>query len=298
VSFTSIVVGVDGSAESDGALNWALGEARLRQLPLRAVWVWHPTGSPEETEKLAALNSVADLRSRLGEDLTSHVERVLDGAGPADGSVVSRVLYGHPADQLIREAGDDALLVVGSRGRGGIKAALLGSVSHSCAQYARSAVAVVRGDRRPDTNAGRVVVGVDGSADSVAALRLARDAAALRKAQLVVVHAWTLPYRDLTAPAWAITPEEMGEAEAQARVRLAESLRQGDVDPRRTGAEAVLVKAFPGPALLGAAEGADLLVVGTRGNGGWKGLLLGSVSMQCLTHSSCPVVVARDQPSQ
>jgi nucleotide-binding universal stress UspA family protein len=295
VSFTSVVVGVDGSAESDDALRWALAEAQLRHLPLRPVWAWYPSGSPEETEKLASLSSVAELRLRLGDDLRSYVDRATQGADTSGVAIDSRVVYGHPTEQLVREAGDDRLLVVGSRGRGGIKASMLGSVSHSCAQYARGAVAVVRGDRRRHTGTGRVVVGVDGSAASVAALRLARDAAALRGARTVVIHAWTLPYLALTAPAWAVWPEDVGEAEAQARVRLDESLRLGAADRTRVDTEAILVNTFPGRALLDAAQEADLLVVGTRGNGGWKGLLLGSVSMQCLTHSPCPVVVVREQ---
>jgi nucleotide-binding universal stress UspA family protein len=104
-----------------------------------------------------------------------------------------------------------------------------------------------------------------------------------------------LPYLALTAPPGAVPPDAVEEAEEQARLRLGESLRLGAVDPTRSDVETVLVKAFPGSALLGAAERADLLVVGTRGNGGWKGLLLGSVSMHCLTHSPCPVIVTRDR---
>jgi nucleotide-binding universal stress UspA family protein len=295
VRFTSVVVGVDGSAASDDALKWALEEASRRNLPLRAIGAWHPSGSAQETEELAALHSVAELRSRLDEDLASHVDGVVQAAGANGVAVGSRVVYGHPSQQLILEAGDDGLLVVGSRGRGAIKASMLGSVSHSCAQYARGAVVVVRRNlRRAGT--GLVVAGVDGSAGSVAALRFARNAANVHGSHLLAVHAWTLPYLALTAPRSRIPPKVAREAKAQAEQRLDESLRQAAVDPDRPDVGTALVKGFPGPALLKAAQNADLLVVGTRGNGGWQGLLLGSVSMQCLTHSPCPVVVLREQP--
>jgi nucleotide-binding universal stress UspA family protein len=296
VSLNRIVVGVDGSAEADAALRWALAEAKLRQLPVRAIGVWYPAGTPEEVEKLAALRSVAELRSQLGDDLKSHVDRVVEAA-ETDVAVTPHVLYGHPADRLIEEADDDALLVVGSRGRGAVKASMLGSVSHSCAQYARCPVAVVRGPHRHRRGLRRVVVGVDGSSSSVRALRFAHDAAAVRKAQLFVVHAWTLPSLALTARSWQVPREAAEELRAQAGHRLDESLRHAAIDPAGSNVEASLVEAFPATALLGAAKTADLLVVGTRGNGGWKGLLLGSVSMQCLAQSPCPVIVTRDEPA-
>jgi nucleotide-binding universal stress UspA family protein len=297
VSFARVVVGVDGSTEADAALSWALAEAKLRQLPVRAIGVWYPAGTPEEVDKLAALRSVAELRSVLGEDLKSHVDRVVEATNETDVAVASQVLYGHPADRLIEEAGEEALLVVGSRGRGAIKASMLGSVSHSCAQYARTPVAVVRGPHRHRRRMRRVVVGVDGSSSSVRALRFARDAAAVRKAQLLVLHAWTLPYLALTARTWQVPREAAEESKAQAGHRLDESLRQAAIDPTLPDVQASLVEAFPAAALLGAAKTADLMVVGTRGHGGWKGLLLGSVSMQCLAQSPCPVIVTRDEPA-
>ena len=292
MTVSKVVVGVDGSAESDEALTWALGAAQRRRLPLFAVEAWQPTGAADETEKLAALRSVAELRTGLDDALSSHVDGVVAGAGVTDVDVVSRVVYGHPAELLIHEAGDDGLLVVGSRGRGAIKASLLGSISHSCAQSARGPVAVVRGERGRRSEAGRVVVGVDGSASSVAALRFADDEATTWRAELVVLQAWTLPYMDSIQPV-AVAPETIDEAEAKARFQLQESLRLAEVDAARPDVRTVLMRAYPGQALLGAAEDADLLVVGTRGAGGWKGLLLGSVSTLCLTHSPCPVVVTR-----
>jgi nucleotide-binding universal stress UspA family protein len=166
VAVTSVVVGVDGSSESDEALVWALNEGRLRNLPVRAINVWQSSGTPQEIERLAALQTVADLRTHLPQEVTSSVRALVEPAQAADVAVTSEVVYGHPAQQLIHAAGTDSLLVVGSRGRGSLAGAMLGSVSQSCVQYAQGTVVVVRG-RRPESAAGRVVVGVDGSATSV-----------------------------------------------------------------------------------------------------------------------------------
>jgi hypothetical protein len=115
VTLSSVVVGVDGSSESDDALVWALNEGRLRNLPVRAIHVWHPSGTPPEVQRLAALQSVADLRAHLLQDVTSGVSAVVERAHATDVAVTSEVLYGHPVRELIREAGADSLLVVGPR---------------------------------------------------------------------------------------------------------------------------------------------------------------------------------------
>jgi nucleotide-binding universal stress UspA family protein len=163
VTVTEIVVGVDDSPGSDEALAWAIQEGRARKLPVRAINVWHPNGTPIEVERLTAMHSVAELRTRLLEDVTSSVRIMVERMHATEVAVTSQVLYGHPVRELIREAGADSLLVVGSRGRGSVTGSILGSVSQSCVQYAQGTVVVVRGRRR-ETAAGRVVVGVDGSA--------------------------------------------------------------------------------------------------------------------------------------
>lgn len=289
-----VVVGVDGSPESDDALVWALEEGRLRNVPVRAVNAWHPSGAPQEVEQLAALHSVADLRDRLRHEVDSGVRAVVDRTHATDVAVTSQVVYGHPGRELIRAAGTDSLLVVGTRGRGSLAGSTLGSVSQSCVQYADGPVAVVRG-HRPERRAGRVLVGVDGSPRSVRALRFADEAARLRGASLLVVHAWTVPYLGFAGRGSGLPREAIDEIAAKAGETLRESLRSGSVDATRSDVEMWLVEGYPALSLLQAAANADLLVVGSRGYGGWKGLLLGSVSTQSVTQSPCPVVVIRDQ---
>ncbi|HEX5200498.1 MAG TPA: universal stress protein [Actinoplanes sp.] len=281
---SSVVVGVDGSAPAEEALVWALGEGRLRGLPVRAVHVWQPA---------AAAGPERDVTAGLERDVTAGVRAVVERSGATDLPVAADVRPGHPARELIRAAGADALLVVGSRGRGGFAGSVLGSVSQSCAQYADGTVVVVRGDR-PDPAARRVVVGVDGSAHSVRALRFAHDAAARRGAVLEVVHTWNPSHLGFASPVpWS--QDLLDEVAAEATATLRESVRRGGIDRAAARVRTYLMQGPPAPSLLEVAAGADLLVVGSRGYGGWKGLLLGSVSTQCVTRAPCPVAVTRDR---
>jgi nucleotide-binding universal stress UspA family protein len=291
VAVAAVVVGVDGSPESDDALSWALDEGRMRNLPVRVISAWHPDGTPQEVERLSALTSVADLRAHLEQDVSSSVQATVERLHASDVAVSSQVLYGHPTPMLVAEAGAESLLVVGSRGRGSIAGSLLGSVSQSCVQYSKSTVVVVRGHR---PRAGRIVVGVDGSPTSVRALRFADEAARLRGASLQVVHAWTVPYLGFAGRSGALSQELIDGVAAQAAETLRESLRRASIDPHRQSVEMWLNEGAPNLSLLQAANDADLLVVGSRGYGGWKGLLLGSVSTQMVTQSPCPVAVIRD----
>jgi nucleotide-binding universal stress UspA family protein len=285
-----IVVGIDGSPGSDEALLWALREGRRRKLPVRTINVWHPDGTPLQVERLATLHSVAELRTRLREDVTAGVRKLVDRAHATDVAVTSQVLYGDPVRELIREAGADSLLVVGSRGRGSITGSMLGSVSQSCVQHAHGTVVVVRGHRRASAT-GRVMVGVDGSDSSVQALRFAEAAAASRGATLQVVHAWTLPYLGFAGRSGGLPQDALDEIAVQAAETLRDSMRRASIDPARADVEMWLAEGAPNLMLRQAAGHADLLVLGSRGYGGWKGFLLGSVSAQSVTQSPCPVAV-------
>jgi nucleotide-binding universal stress UspA family protein len=106
-----------------------------------------------------------------------------------------------------------------------------------------------------------------------------------------VVHAWTIAYSDYAGSLGWWTPGE--NAEDAARTTLLDSVRRGLDDAANLEVKQTLVEGPAHAVLLDAAVGADLLVVGSRGRGGWKGLLLGSVSMRCLTQSPCPVAIAR-----
>lgn len=143
----------------------------------------------------------------------------------------------------------------------------------------------------------QIVVGVDGSESSLAALRWAAVQAACTDARLTVVHAWQLPEMgewvganpfELERDAF----EEQAQAVVQRTIDQAGDLGDVEVDP-------ATAMGPPARVLLRAAEDADLLVVGSRGRGGFMGLLLGSVSQHCVQHATCPVVVVPfDRPGE
>lgn len=135
---------------------------------------------------------------------------------------------------------------------------------------------------------GKIVVGVDGSDGARAALHWALDEATVRGAELAVVAAWQSSAVAGLASVGAFPARDL--IEQSARDRLDELVAtEGLAD--RDHVTVTLVESSPAPALLDAAADADLLVVGSRGHGGFAGMLLGSVSQHCVTHAPCPVVV-------
>jgi nucleotide-binding universal stress UspA family protein len=137
-----------------------------------------------------------------------------------------------------------------------------------------------------------IVVGVDGSPDAQRALRWALEEARLRDATLHVMSAWEFPFKGLEARYYDGSEPEgpVGPLEQSALDELAEAVTAAGGDDGVTVIKHV-VRASPVRMLLDAAKDADLLVVGSRGHGGFAGLVLGSVSQQCVLHAPCPVVV-------
>ena len=136
-----------------------------------------------------------------------------------------------------------------------------------------------------------IVVGVDGSQSAQAALRFALDEARRRGAVVRAVAAWHVPG---TAYEGAFGPPEPGsvdDLEPHAREALEQALVAAAEDAVGVDVESVVKEGAPARVLIEEACDADLLVVGSRGLGGFRGLLLGSVSQQCAHHAPCPVVI-------
>ncbi len=253
-----IVVGIDRSTASSAALAWAASEARLCGAELVVCSVAEQDPRPDPTARSAV------------EELThGWPVTVLEQHGEAD-------------VELLAAAEHADLLVVGSRGRGAVAGAVLGSVSHACLTRARCPVAVVRGPLG-ETRHGRVVVGVDGSEDARAALLLAAREARLRGAALEVLHAvhWDNIGTELITP----TPEQL--------LAWGHKLVAAEIEATAVGGEQIVVHGRPGSQLVRRSEQADLLVLGTHGHNAAASLVLGSVSEHCARYARCPVMVTR-----
>jgi nucleotide-binding universal stress UspA family protein len=276
-----VVAGVDGSASAYRAVEWAAAEADRRGVALRLVraFSWttadHPTGW------------VARYRDEVLEVARRQVARAVRVAADArpDVEAAARVEIGAPIEVLSAEARRAQLLVLGDRGLGEVAGLVLGSVAVSLAARGACPVVVVRGERA-DVD-GPVVVGIDGSPVSEAALAFAFDAAAARGVDLVAVHAWSPTAIDEELAAfvdWDASAEDAVLAE-----RLAGwGQKYPQVAVRRTVVRDGAVRA-----LVAASAGAQLVVVGSRGRGNAVGLLLGSVSHGVLHDAHCPVAVVR-----
>lgn len=279
-----ILVGYDGSASADAALAWAVAEGvrTATGVVLGYAFEW-PTGAAPIIPGPAAWPDAASRRDAETMLRVAAAEAVEAHPG-AD--VTTVVLDGPAAIRLREKSRDAALLVVGNRGHGGFADLLLGSTSVAVSAHAHCPVVVVRGEPHPD---GPVVVGVDGSEASLQALRFAVDQATGRGVGLRVLRAWSPP-----APRWrppAFDPREIVAAE---RALLDDEVAPWrDKHPELT----ITVEAVgdsPGRVLVDATRTAGLVVVGSRGRGGFTGLLLGSVSQQLLHHSHSPVAVVRE----
>jgi nucleotide-binding universal stress UspA family protein len=278
----SIVVGVDESSGAADALRWAAREGELHECPVTAVLCWgyldqhHGTpGGPFDPAY-----------SRV--DARAAVDTIVDGVlGDGAAAIERRTVNDPPARGLVESSADADLVVVGARGLGTLRDLLLGSVSQACLHRTRIPTAVVRstGVQRP-AGRERVVVGVDGSDTAQRALNWALDEARRRQAAVEVVHAWTLPL--LAVPTLAY---DYGPFDEAARSIVDGALDRADTSNLPVPVRRTIRTGSGGHVLVDAAKDADLVVVGSRGLGGFKGLLLGSVSHQITHHSSCPVVV-------
>ncbi|GII76711.1 hypothetical protein Sru01_16930 [Sphaerisporangium rufum] len=279
-----IVVGTDGSPAGTAAVRWAAADAARRGAPLHIVTVverW-----PYSVARWPAPPEIGDSLEAGAERVLAEAEAVARATLP-DGPVSTERIDGEPAPALCEHAEKALVLVVGSRGLGGFTGALVGSVSGHVAGRARGAVVVVREGAEP--RRGEVVAGVDDSAECDPALVFALEEARLRGAVLRAVHAWQPPVH-VYAPAIAYDMDEIRQAQHDVvRERLA---RLAPRYPEVTVVEDVRC-AHPVDALVKAADGAELLVVGSHGRGAVGSALLGSVSRSVLHHAAVPTAVVR-----
>lgn len=287
-STNSIVVGVDGSPDSGAALDWAIAEARLRGAALYAVYgLWMPIAAVP-FGGAAVLPPSDDLRAYATQVLDKARQRVKESATDVD---VDTFLVLRPPAQALLDVGRDAsLIVVGARGLSALGALVLGSVSGRVAAHSTTPVVVVPPIWSPHD--GAIVVGVDGSAHSDAALRFALTEADRRSAPVVAVTA----FRTESIAMPIFDPDGLAKITAAER-QYAEALATEAVARARaaTGSTAdVSVRAeagHPADVIVHAAREAALIVVGSRGRGEVRSMLLGSISHAVLHHATRPVAV-------
>ncbi|MFG2055222.1 universal stress protein [Micromonospora sp. NPDC048930] len=283
-----ILVGYDGSADATVALDWALDEAGRSGRPVRLAYVFEwltvagwigpgvaPGIWPDETAR------------RQVEDLVR--KAAADAAAERPGlTVQGEVFDGPPALVLQERSAEAGMLVLGSRGHGGFGGLLAGSTTVSVSAHAHCPVVVIRDGQVPTS--GPVVVGVDGSETSLRALSFAIERAAQRDVPLRVLRVWEAPGERWVPPGF--DPEETTVRE---RAAAEADLAQWRAAFPDVPVEVQVSPGNPAALLVEASRQAQLVVVGTRGRGGLRGMLLGSVSQQLIHHAHCPVAVVRER---
>jgi nucleotide-binding universal stress UspA family protein len=280
-----VTVGIDGSGAAERALGWAASEAVLRHAPLDVVHVSQfitvPPGVPPATSMNAAM---AEERQKWLDEAATVVKAVAPEVAVSTTLIDDQVLRA-----LTTRSSQAQLLVLGSRGRGGFTELLAGAVAVALSAHARCPVAIVRGSIPDPTSP--VVVGIDGSATSDAALAFAVDEASLRSVPLVAYHVWSdnshLP--GVQGQPFVLDWNAIREAEENVLTERLAGVqdRYPEVEIRR-----VVERDRPAHGLIRQSARAQLVVVGSRGRGGLTGMLLGSTSHALIHHAACPVVVA------
>ncbi|MEX3504279.1 universal stress protein [Corynebacterium sp. LK2510] len=290
-----VVVAVDGSAASDNAVRWAANTAMKRGIPLRLA------SSYTMPQFLYAEGMVPP--QELFDDLQRESIATIDDAREIALSVAPDLMIGHavaegsPIDMLLEMSKDATMIVMGSRGLGGLSGMVLGSVSGAVVSHAECPVVVVREDNLVNeaNKYGPVVVGVDGSEVSDRATAIAFDEAAARGAELIAVHTWIDTQVQGPGAGYAITEDYWHEVQREKATKLAEVLRPHQEAHPDVKVTTIIARDRPVNSLIEAAEGAQLLVTGSHGRGGFKGMLLGSTSRALLQAAPCPMMVVRPE---
>ncbi|OBK80372.1 universal stress protein [Mycobacterium sp. 1164985.4] len=283
---SGILVGVDGSPDSEVAIRWATHEAVLRDQPIRLLHAIAPVVVTWPVAYLEA--SYIDSMESNGRDIIAQAQKTVQAAaGDKVPTIETEIVNAAAPSALVTASRDAYMTVSGSRGLGVLGRAFLGSVSSGLLHHGRGPIAIVRTDDAPAVDAtAPVLVGVDGSPASEEATALAFDEASRRGVPLVALHAWS----DASFPSIGSDWERYEDAGHRI---LAERLagwqeRYPDVQVQRR-----IVSDDPATRLVEASKDAQLVVVGSRGRGGFSSLVLGSVAAKVAQAATSPVIVVR-----
>jgi nucleotide-binding universal stress UspA family protein len=281
-----ILVGVDGSAQSDAAIRFATREAVMRDAPLTLMYVVGPVPDWATRSEKARIAKVWEEDAR---DIIEQARKTaLASVGASDSpDLRTEVVHSSVMPTLIEASTRADMIVVGSRGMTAPGRLLLGSVSSTVVQHAHCPVAIIHDDDGSADDMAPVVVGVDGSPASEGAIELAFDEASRRGVHLVALHAWSdvgvfpilgMDWRDYEAKGAEILTERL--AGLQRKYPDVRVERRLDCDR-------------PAHWLIEESEHAQLVVVGSHGRGGFPGMLLGSVSSALAHSAKAPLIIHR-----
>lgn len=199
-------------------------------------------------------------------------------------TVNTHVVMDSARSALIAKSADSSLLVVGASGAGRVAAVVVGSVASAVASHAQCPVVIIRDAEQLEAGPARVTVGVDGSPTSVHAMDIAAEEANARGAELVLVSAWDTEGFDPTDTGLSDARKSITAALHEPIAHLRKRLPDLSITTR-------VVDGSPQAALTTASEDSELVVVGSRGRGGFAGLLLGSTSQRLLHTAKCPLMI-------
>ncbi|MET7380633.1 universal stress protein [Streptomyces sp. NPDC005526] len=294
---STVTVGLDGSAESRAAAEWAAREAKLRGLPVKLVHVWEPVPDPMAQAPLLGAETLQHWTERVPREAAEGLRLRHPGV-----EVLTEQMSGRPAEALCEAAGDAELLVLGSRGLSGFGGFMVGSVGLAVVARVERPVVLVRAgeqaadEHRPDP-AGipsaaapfrPVVLGLDPANTSEALLAFAFDAAARRGTSLRIVHGWSLPpyYGVSLAPEPDLRTLERTEAAAVTDLVAPWRTKFPDVEVTEESHLGSAVEQ-----LIGASRDASLVVVGRRVRRSPVGTHIGHITHAVLHHAVAPVAV-------
>jgi nucleotide-binding universal stress UspA family protein len=284
-----ILVGIDGSPASNAAVCWAARDAVMRRIPLTLVHVVNPGAST--WSQIPPLDEFSVWQESEGRRILADALKIARDTANDNPRIPieSELKFSATVPTLVDLSKEAELLVVGTDGRGTLARGLLGSVSAGLVRHAHCPVAVIRDEdqRMPHPVQAPVLVGIDGSPASELATGIAFDEASRRRVDLIALHAWSdTEVFELPGLDWSAVKDE--EERILAEVLAGWQERYPDVTVTR-----LLVCDRPARALVETSESAQLVVLGSRGRGGFTGMLLGSVSNAVVQSVRMPVIVAR-----
>ncbi|WP_127509717.1 universal stress protein [Actinoplanes solisilvae] len=280
-----IIVGYDRSSDARTAARWALDEAGRTGAPVEFLYAWEwplwaPAASMIPATSVWPDSETEDAIHRMREDVVAAAKQSHPGV-----QTTFSIVNGYAAPILVDRSANAGIVVLGSRGHSAV-AGLMGSVSVAVTAHAHCPVVVVRGHAGPNAP---IVTGVDDSASSSATLGFAFEQAAVRGVPLRVIRAWP-PVAGL----WEGTPMVTRAVTAEERQPFDALVAAWHDKYPQVELSAEAVVEHPAAALALASTTAQLLVLGSRGRGAVRGMLLGSVSQHVLRHSACTVAVVHD----